>query len=140
MKALTLTQPWATLVAVGAKRIETRSWYTNQRGRIAIHAAKGFPLQARDICQEKPFRDVLHALGLTLFDLPLGAVIATAELWRILRIDYMVSALLPPPEPERSYGDYAPLRYAWYLRDVWAIEPVPCKGHLGLWEWGGTPE
>ena len=42
MKALTLTQPWATLIAVGAKRIETRSWGTSYRGRIAIHAAKGF--------------------------------------------------------------------------------------------------
>ncbi len=42
MKALTLTQPWASLVAVGAKRIETRSWETNYRGTIAIHAAKGW--------------------------------------------------------------------------------------------------
>jgi len=41
MKALTLTQPWATLIACGAKRIETRSWATDFRGRIAIHAAKG---------------------------------------------------------------------------------------------------
>ena len=43
MKALTLTQPWASLVAIGAKRIETRSWSTPYRGLLAIHAAKGFP-------------------------------------------------------------------------------------------------
>jgi len=42
MKALTLTQPWATLVILGVKRIETRGWATPYRGRIAIHAAKGW--------------------------------------------------------------------------------------------------
>ncbi len=39
MKALTVWQPWATLVAIGAKRIETRSWSTSYRGPLAIHAA-----------------------------------------------------------------------------------------------------
>ncbi len=39
MKALTLWQPWATLVAIGAKRVETRSWSTSYRGPLAIHAA-----------------------------------------------------------------------------------------------------
>ena len=41
MKVLTLTQPWATLVAIGAKRIETRSWATKYRGPLLIHAAAG---------------------------------------------------------------------------------------------------
>ena len=50
MKVLTLTQPWATLVAIGAKRIETRSWSTKYRGPLAIHAAKGFPAWAKDMC------------------------------------------------------------------------------------------
>lgn len=39
MKALTLWQPWATLVALGVKTIETRSWSTSYRGPLAIHAA-----------------------------------------------------------------------------------------------------
>lgn len=43
MKALTLRQPSASLVAVGVKKIETRSWSTAYRGRIAIHAAKHEP-------------------------------------------------------------------------------------------------
>jgi hypothetical protein len=41
-KALTLTEPYASLVARGVKRIETRSWSTSYRGPIAIHAAAGF--------------------------------------------------------------------------------------------------
>jgi hypothetical protein len=40
MKALTLIQPWATLVALGEKQIETRSWDTKYRGPLAIHAGK----------------------------------------------------------------------------------------------------
>ncbi len=43
IRGLTLTKPWATLVALGHKRIETRSWSTVYRGPIAIHAAKGLP-------------------------------------------------------------------------------------------------
>lgn len=41
MKALTLHQPWASLVALGAKMIETRSWSTKYRGPLAIHAGRG---------------------------------------------------------------------------------------------------
>jgi len=40
MKAISLWQPWATLISIGAKRIETRSWETLYRGSIVIHAAK----------------------------------------------------------------------------------------------------
>jgi len=43
VKALTLHQPWASLIAVGAKRIETRSWSTSYRGPLAIHAAARLP-------------------------------------------------------------------------------------------------
>ena len=40
MKAISLWQPWATAIAVGAKRIETRHWPTKHRGPLMIHAAK----------------------------------------------------------------------------------------------------
>ena len=40
MKALTIWQPWAGAAAAGIKHNETRSWYTNYRGPLAIHAAK----------------------------------------------------------------------------------------------------
>ncbi len=59
MKALTLTQPWATLVAIGAKCIETRSWRTSYRGPLAIHAAKGFPKAAWNLCLGQPFKSAL---------------------------------------------------------------------------------
>ena len=40
MKALTVIQPWASAIAVGTKRIETRSWATKYRGPLLIHAGK----------------------------------------------------------------------------------------------------
>ena len=79
MKALTLHQPWASLVAVGVKTIETRSWSTKYRGRLAIHAGA-----------RKPTMDAVYAPALAegwrwlegagLVPLPLGAVVATCEL------------------------------------------------------------
>jgi ASCH domain len=59
MKALTVAQPWATLIAIGAKRIETRSWMTRHRGPLAIHAARAFPRIARDLARTSPFAEAL---------------------------------------------------------------------------------
>jgi len=131
LKALSLTQPWATLMAAGLKRIETRSWGTKYRGRVIIHAAKGFPPYARQLCGRHPFLDALHGLGISSRDFPFGALIATADLYDIVRI---VDGFVFPDEPELSFGDYSPGRYAWYYRDVKKIDPIPYKGALGLFE------
>jgi hypothetical protein len=58
MKAITLTEPWASLVAIGVKTLETRSWSTSYRGPIAIHAAKTLPRWAADFLANDP--DVLR--------------------------------------------------------------------------------
>lgn len=87
MKALSMTQPWATLVAIGAKRIETRSWGTRYRGPLAIHAAKDFPAAAFDVCFGEPFGTALAAGGIAdPTDLPRGVVIATCRLVDVLPI------------------------------------------------------
>ena len=140
MKTLTLTQPWATLVALEAKRIETRSWCTSYRGPLAIHAAKRMPKAAISLCWDTLFRTALEAGGYrpgsspttNSFGLPLGAVIAVAVLIDIQPITLENR----PTEPEYSFGDYAPGRFAWILQDVYRLpDPVPAKGRLGLWEW-----
>ena len=77
MKALTLWQPWASLVGP-AKTIETRGWYTNYRGPIAIHAANtnvGFRVVKADSDLQNL---VIATLGPDWRSLPLGSVIATA--------------------------------------------------------------
>lgn len=98
MKALTITQPYATLVAIGAKRIETRDWNTRHRGPLAIHSSKGFSgvggkRAFEALCAQQPFASVLTEAGKrhyaplrTLKDMvehefmPRGFVIATCEL------------------------------------------------------------
>lgn len=148
MKAISLTQPWASLVAIGAKRIETRSWYTNHRGPLAIHASKRFPHPCRELCHEWPFKEALNdgdipaTLALHAGDpehLPLGAVLATCRLVACLPTNLVPShleygSLLT--DRERAFGDHTSGRYAWVLEDVVALpEPIPARGALGLWEW-----
>jgi hypothetical protein len=144
MKTLTVRQPHATLIAAGFKGNETRSWGTNYRGPLAIHAARRFPARARDLLWEEPFVSALHDAGVPYFGLlyatiphfeilPLGRVICTVTL-----VDcYRITAENIPPEPERSFGDYTPGRWAWVLGDVQVLpQPWPVvRGRLGLWEW-----
>lgn len=153
MKALSLTQPWATLVALGEKRIETRSWRTDYRGPLAIHAAKGLPKEAKVLFLCVPFHELLtrhdhtisHMLmapppGVVPHDLPLGAVIATCTLLDCVRVtptDEARRAYAEHAAPhEKALGDYAVGRYMWLLGDVQRLpEPIPARGSLGLWDW-----
>src|SRR5689334_4415085 len=113
MKAITLHQPYATLIAIGAKRIETRSWPTRYRGPLAIHAARVLGPQARALCSHEPFRSALARAGYASPDaLPLGAVVATCRLVDCLPTgaptDYPPAHLPPGDSAERAFGDYAP--------------------------------
>ena len=127
MKALTLTQPWATLVALGHKKIETRSWGTRYRGPIAIHAAKGFPAKAREFASREA------SLGRCPQRIPLASVIAKAKLVEVYRTEDIVLAI---SGLERHLGDFSFGRFAWMLEDVEAFaEPIGARGALGLWEW-----
>lgn len=93
MKAITIHQPWASLIAVGAKKIETRSWATNYRGPIAIHAGKGILMPGRKelpVIAEALFRELSPRMDDVRGDfesLPCGAVIAIADLVECWTID-----------------------------------------------------
>lgn len=132
MKVLTLTQPWATLVSIGAKKFVTRSWGTAYCGRLALHAAKGFPKWARDTCFENDhILDTLVEHGIDVPDLPLGQTIAVCHLVSAVPIEkspWVIS------EREAAFGDYRAGRFVWYLDDVRRLpEPIPARGKLGLW-------
>jgi len=140
MKAITLTQPWATLIAVGAKHIETRSWATSYRGPLAIHAAKGISSIGSakglmHLCRSEPFRSALLAAGyLGTPALPRGAIVATCELLDCVETWPKWATITPwltaswnettyhvPPgkgSHEHAFGDYTPGRYAWLLGNV----------------------
>jgi hypothetical protein len=132
VKVLTLTQPWATLVGLGEKRIETRDWRTAYRGPLAIHAAKGFPVWAKELTLYDPmFVSVLGARA--VMRLPRGAVVAVCRL-----VDVRPTEQLEPTlsRKERAFGDFTAGRWGWVLDDVLALpEPIAASGSLGLWEW-----
>jgi hypothetical protein len=129
IRALTLLQPWASLIAVGAKRLETRSWSTAYRGPLAIHAGKGSTEWSRATWQLPAVQAVMGGAGIVAeADLPLGCVVAVCELCDCIPI------LEPPAEPERSFGVYTPGRFAWRLANVRPLPvPIPMRGLPGLW-------
>ncbi len=134
MKTLSLTQPWASLVAVGEKRFETRSWPTRYRGLLAIHAAKNFPAWARDLSlTSTPFVDALFENGVNpVWGLPQGAIVGVVELLDCLPTGAVLDQI---STRELVFGDFSPGRYAWKLGDgVRFAEPIPCRGALGLWD------
>jgi len=142
MKAFSLKQPWATLVAIGAKQIETRSWKTDYRGPLAIHASKTWYATLGGLCLSWPFHEELERAGIKIRDLkrpaelPFGAVVATGRLREITRINPEFVHRLS--WKEEMFGDYRLGRYAWLLEDVTPLEePIPARGALGLWEWDG---
>jgi len=127
MRALSITQPWATLIIRGVKEVETRSWTTDIRGRIAIHASKNFPPDARDFAMEQVGYGRLHQ-----GPIPCGAILGTAELVRVSRTLNLAPEISPL---ERTLGDYSPGRWGFVFRNpVELAEPIPFKGLLGFWQ------
>ena len=159
MKAITIWQPWASLIACGAKKYETRGWATSYRGPIAIHAAlrSEISAEAKEVLASIPLEtlaDMKKAFRCEWGELPKGAVIATAKLvnvWAIIyEPDMSISgrlitpdrtldernAIIVPTEQEKTFGDWTPGRFAWELDDVKILDaPVSAKGQQGLWNW-----
>lgn len=141
MKAITLLQPWASLIALGAKKIETRGWPTKYRGPLAIHAGKSTETEYMNLAWEEPFFSALTpqckpADGYTSIQYPLGCVIAICTLVDCVKMtpEFIQSI----KSPELDFGHYAVDRYAWILEDVKRLDtPIRAKGALSLWEWEG---
>lgn len=138
IKAITILEPWASLIALGVKRIETRSWHTPHRGPIAIHAGKN-PKMAREFYEDDP--EWWDELGLPALDaLPYGCVVATAHLRYCKQFEPGITASINQhlgySSWETSLGDFTPGRYGWVLDSVNALpEPIPARGQQGLWDW-----
>ncbi len=139
MKTISLWQPWASLMAVELKMIETRGWYTSYRGPLAIHATKGFPAEAQELAEyfmlaspevERRF----EACGYrTVDDLPRGAVVAVTELVDCKKMT--PEFLRELSDDERPFGYYEVGRFAWICRNTRRLDkPVPVRGAQGLWE------
>ncbi|SRR5881394_77488 len=125
IRAISLWQPWASAMASGAKRIETRSWPTSYRGDLLICSAKRKPKFGE--CPDF----VLANCG----QLPFGFALCIVELydcWPTERVNELRQSI---GKAERDLGDYAPNRFAWLTRNCRTFqEPIPIVGRQGLWK------
>lgn len=150
MKALSLWQPWASAIALGAKRIETRGWATDYRGPLLIHAARttvGIELVRGDVSTWDLWRRVL-GLGVNdsvagpLAALTRGALIARCELVDCVATGDTESIRAAARQTgekysslERELGDYTRGRWAWLLRKVQPLaKPIPMRAYQRLFD------
>ncbi len=126
MKALSLIQPWASLILLGVKHFETRSWGTDYRGPLAVHASKRMDVDAIDFCESNT--EELRQAGIEDFtELPLGAVLGVVRLVEIIPTDGPQAARLT--RAEKAWGNWAPGRRAWRVVDPRPFaRPIPARG------------
>lgn len=151
MKALTLWQPWASLMALREKTIETRPWSTKYRGLLAIHSAskippqwlgasrhqRGFRDELADIFQCRRDRDDRTGVHVdqAISKLPFGCVLCIVRL-----VDVRETADVRGDMSAREliFGNFEDGRYAWFTEMVEVLkEPIKVKGNRLLWNWEG---
>jgi len=128
VRVLSLTEPWATLIYCGKKRIETRSWKTAYRGELYIHASS---TKIPKTCS----REVLELIeGVPLH---YGHIICKCQLVDcIYMTEEFVEDMKKNHPIEYLCGDYQVGRYAWVLEDIEMLfEEIFAKGHLGVWNY-----
>lgn len=148
MKAISLWQPWASLIVQGDKEYETRGWYTGYRGPLLIHAAKRVVLKELDALDCPYFQEALKRYRTESKLVPGAKLTLTAKLARLVlpfgkllgRVD-LVDCI--PTEKAREeitnkeymFGNYCHGRYAWKLANpVMFYQPIDYKGEQGIFE------
>ena len=130
MKVLSIKEPYETFIASGEKLIETRSWKTNYRGEIFIHAS-GTKLAKEYLTNE-------YVLSLiTNLNLNFGNIICKANLIDCVYMDDNFLNKIKLNAKEYNLGLYEKGRYAWIFEDVEPIYPIPAKGKLNIWNYEG---
>jgi hypothetical protein len=131
MQALSIKQPWATLIAQGYKKIENRTWVTSYRGPLLIHASKGGDPDFYEGAGEKQMLRLdawlaylaqhdLDARNTLLADplfYPRGGVIGVADLTGIV---------------DKSDDTWFCGPHGWVLENARPLLFYPCKGALWL--------
>ena len=127
MKVLTLKEPFASLIANEIKHIETRSWRTNYRGELYIHAGKSL------VKKDKRIEYLLSLLPNN--KLSYGNIICRCKLVDCIYMDEEFLEKIKNDHPEYECGHYEIGRYAWVLDDIEIIDPIPAKGKLSIWNY-----
>lgn len=136
-KCLSIYQPWASLIACGVKIIETRSWPTQYRGDLCVHAGKSLKW-----LHYRPFNDPLSEIWRKVIstqymtEAPRGAIIAIVRLMDCIPTERAIPYL---STEQIAMGDYTPGRWAWCLDLVFTLpHPVPCRGMQRLFTVDGN--
>jgi len=125
MKVLSLTEPYATLIKEKKKLVETRSWKTDYRGGLYIHAsATAIPKNWKE---DNEFMSLADNTSLNF-----GNIICKCNLIDcIYMTKEYVEEMKKNNHQEYICGEYKEGRYAWILED---IEPIKAKGQLNIWQ------
>ena len=129
MKVLTIREPFATLIKNKIKYIETRTWKTNYRGEIYIHA--GVAKISKEIKSRKGLSELYNEE-----ELEYGYILCKCNLIDCI---YMSEEFIKEEKEKNPNnfiaGRYEVGRYAWVLDNVEVIEPIKAKGQLGIWNY-----
>ena len=121
MKALTIKEPWASLIVQGFKKYEFRSWKTNYRGKVLIHAG----LSKENIEKYKDYN----------LDISSGEIIGEAYITGCILVDEKLDKSLRKID-EKVYGNNHVGLYAFKLENVKKYnKKIKAKGNLGLWNY-----
>lgn len=126
MKVLSIKKPFATLIKDGVKIYETRSWKTNYRGEIYIHASLSLSKSERVESANKYLKSEIKP----------GFILCKCELVDCIPMTDEFIKYINKETSEYDYGLYSEGRYAWKLKVLEVLdEPIPAKGKLGIWNY-----
>ena len=126
MKVLSIKEPFATLIKDRVKIYETRSWKTNYRGEIYIHASKLLSKSERVESANKYLKSEIKP----------GFILCKCELVDCIPMTDEFIKYINTETLEYDYGLFSEGRYAWKLKVLEVSEePIPAKGKLGIWNY-----
>ena len=127
MKVISIKEPFATLIMNGSKLIETRSWKTNYRGELYLHAS------GKSLAKEYLNPYVLELVK--DMDMNYGNIICKGNLVDCIYMDEEFLKKIQSNNKEYNLGLYELGRYAWVFEDVVPIKLIKAKGKLNIWEY-----
>lgn len=134
VRCISLWQPWASLMACGAKILETRSWGTSVRGEVYIHAAQTLKgIRSLKGAPQVPAMEAALGIPYDQWEkqLPFGAVIATGELADTQPAE---QAALAHPD-QVPFGDFGAGRWVHCYEKLKRCLPiVPMNGKQGFFK------
>ena len=126
MKVISIKEPFATLIKDGIKIYETRSWKTNYRGELFIHASLSLSKSENVEIAKKYLKSETNP----------GFILCKCELLDCIPMTKEFINYIINETNEADYGRYEEGRYAWKLNVIEVLsDPINVKGKLGIWNY-----